>query len=184
MNQHVVIGRGALLESSTMVRCAQRIIRGSVICRTITHGVRWLGAIRVRFPMAIRSPRSRHHEESAYEHLQITFANSRLITALSFLFVGPFIAWPETRVRRLMGPILHLDVPARVSLAGWSAIAATVTHALLMAALGQPTGGLGWSVRVGLLVMSALALWRPGAVAAAWTEWTVRPSAIGGQHER
>jgi hypothetical protein len=82
-----------------------------------------------------------------------------------------------------MAPLVHLDAPARVRLVCWSVIAATVTHALLMAALGQPTAALGWSVRLGLLVMSALALWRPGAVAAAWTAWTVRTSTTGRQHE-
>jgi hypothetical protein len=184
MNQQVVIGRGALLESSTMVRCARRIIRGSVICRAITRGVRWLGATRVRFPMAIRSPRSHHHEDSAYELLQINLANSRLITALSLLFVGPFIAWPETRVRQLLAPILRLDVPARVMIVCWSLIATTVTHALLMAVLAQPTGMLGWSVRAAFVAICVLALRRPRAVAAAWTEWMARTPAAGGPHER
>ena len=176
-------GDRACFDSSATVRVARRVVGGSLLCRAIGHGVRWIAGRPSRFRIAEISESARPQEERASEQLQLVLTESRFVGALSLLFLAPFVAWPETRVRRLIAPLVPLDVAARVCLVSWSVIAATVTHALLMAALGQPTAALGWSVRLGLLVMSGLALWRPATVAAAWTAWTVRASTTGRQHD-
>jgi hypothetical protein len=75
------------------------------------------------------------------------------------LFLGWSVAWPETRVRRVMSPMLRLDLPPRVIV-------------------------ICWSVRGPLIAVGVLGLSRPHAAAAAWTEWTARRAATGAADER
>jgi hypothetical protein len=116
------------------------------------------------------------------DDLEPLFANSHVVTMVSMLVLGPFVAWPDTRVRQLIEPILRFDMPARVTIICCSVIAATVTHALLTAVLAHPTGPLGWSIRAGVVAACTLAMRRPQAVAAACIEWKARTSGAGGPH--
>ena len=111
---------------------------------------------------------SEEPESRTRERIEALAANSRVMGALSLILTAPALAAREARVRRLLDPLLGLDLPARLRIGAFVSLVAVATHTILLALLGVPVHALGWGVRAGLFVAGAIVLRRPGVLAAAW----------------
>ena len=160
------------MESSSLFQFARRVAAGSVLCAGIVTIVRRLRRDRHRIIVGLGGEWSEVREARSAEHIAALTRQSRFVAILSSVVNMPFDAWPESGVARKLECVFRLDLNTRFRLIGWIIATSVITHVVLLGALGVPVDFLGWSVRVLLLVASALVIWRPGALASAWTTRT------------
>lgn len=162
------------MRSSVVVRFLQRVAAGSAACAAVAAGRRGLRRARARIVEGLGGEWSRERELRTTERLEALFANSRVVAALLSLLGSPSAAPREAKAKRLLDPVLTLDLPSRVRTVGFVVVVAVLTHTLLLAALGVPVAALGWGIRAGLVAAGLIVVWRPGAPAAAWRDRTAK----------
>ena len=159
-----------LMDSSAVVVASRTMAEGSAACVAGAAAVRWLRRTRERIVVGLGGRWSGEQEVRTTEQIEALGADSRVVAALSSLATAASAARHGTRVRRLLDPVLSLDLLARVRMAGGVVVIAVLTHTILLGVLGVRVQALGWGIRVGLVAASLIVVWRPGAMAAAWRD--------------
>ena len=174
MNETSLPAATRVMDSSVVARVVRRVVAGSILCAILASTTRRLRRTRERIGAGLGGAWSHEQAIRASEQLEALAADSRVMAALSSCVTAPWAAWHEASVKRLLDPILDLDLPARFRLTGFVLVIAVLTHTALLAVLGVPVEALGWSVRAGLVVASLIVIWRPRQLAAAWRDRTAQ----------
>ena len=157
-----------VLEGSYAMRLLRRLIASSAICQTVLALARCVGRTEQRILEGLRTEWSAEQEMLQF----LAFAHdSRVAMFVSSLILSaPRAAWNEAGVRRLLDPMLRLEVPERIRVVGWTLVIAVLTHTGILAAFGTPTSSLGWGFRAAVGAVGLFVAWRPSAIAAAWDD--------------
>ena len=172
------------MDSSVLVRVVRRVVAGSILCAILAAAARWLRRTRERIVLGMGGAWSHEQAIRASEQLEALAADSRVMAALSSCVRAPSAAWHEASVKRLLDPILGLDLPARFRVTGYVLVIAVLTHTTLLAGLRVPVEPFGWAVRAGLVVASLIVIWRPGRLAAAWRDRTAQQATAASRSSR
>jgi hypothetical protein len=158
------------LDSSAVTRAVRRVTADSVLCQAVVGATRWLRQTRIRIVTGVKIEAPVAEQRRTTERLETVIASSRVIGRLASILDASAVAYRDAGLTKALGPLLSLDLETRVQMAAWIVVIATLTHIVLLAALGVPIQVLGWGVRTGLLVAALLVAWRPSAIAAAWRD--------------
>lgn len=131
---------------------------GTVIRPTVAPGLQW----------------TTQQEAQSFERLEHVLRGSRIAALLSRMVAWPESAWPDAKVKAWLRQAWGEDVEAGIQMVGCAVVAAVLTHTVLLGVFGVPVHTLGWSLRVVLFAAGLAVVWRPGAMAAAWTGKTAR----------
>ncbi|MEC9243023.1 MAG: hypothetical protein VYA48_10245, partial [Gemmatimonadota bacterium] len=113
-------------------------------------------------------------EARSLEHFLVGASKSRFVIGLSSLVDAPFAAWPGCRLRRMVDPMINLDLLGQIRLGGWVIVTTVITHIALLGVLDAEVGLVGWALRVGLVAAGLAVMWRPRALASAWKDRAIK----------
>ena len=159
----------AAVESSTILRAAQRIARGSLAIASLAAAIQWIDQTLEAVARRLQGRSPSDYRTADDKRFVKNVERSHMMTAIERWMMGPVAAWRGAYVRDLTRPIARLDLPTRVRLVGWALVTAVAVHTVLLALVDAPVQTLGWSVRGGLGAISVLLWFWPRQVAAAWT---------------
>jgi hypothetical protein len=168
----VTSGAGALrraVDSSATVDVVRRVVAGSALCAGIRLAATRIGAFISTAP-PVETPWTRAEAIRLREQRDALLGGSRLAGVFDRAATAGTAIWRHAQARHALQQFAGLTRTERCRAAAATVLIATLTHAALLAALGDPVHAVGWSVRAVLLAASLLVLWRPGVVAAAWTD--------------
>lgn len=158
------------IESSVVLAAARRTGAGSAVCAQAGAAGSWLRRARARVIVGLGGEWSDEREKKSTARVLALAADSWLVAELSAWGHSPLTAWRASGLRRALEPVLNLDLPHRVRLAGWVIVVTVVTHTVLLGLLGAPVGVAGWAIRAGLLIAGSAIMWRPRSSATAWQD--------------
>ena len=106
-------------------------------------------------------------ERDARERLVRVVQGSRVVEVVTRVAELPVVAWQAALVRQWLTHIAGRRVENRIEMAGCAAVAAVITHSVLLWGMDVPVSGLGWSLRALLLTGGLAGVWSPAGLAAA-----------------
>jgi hypothetical protein len=158
------------IDSSAVVRLIRPVIAESAVCAAAVSALRWLRRTRARIVVGLGGSWSSQQALRARHQLDAVASDSRVVGQFASWLAAPSVAWRESRVARLLVPVLGVDLLERVRMSGCIVLMAVITHAVLLAVLGIPVHVAGWGVRAGLAVVCVIVMRWPGPFAAAWRD--------------
>ena len=161
-------------ESSALIGAGRRVVAGSLTYPAVVYVARWLRRAREKVVVGLGGKWSTEKEARSLEHLLVGASKSRFVIGLSSLVNAPFAAWPGCRLRRMVAPVINLDLLAQIRLGGWVIVTTVITHIALLGVLDAEVGLVGWALRVGLVAAGLAVMRRPGALASAWKDRAIK----------
>jgi hypothetical protein len=162
-----------------LVRTARRLAAGSVVWALVVGAARWLRQVDERIGVGLRHGWSAERANRSTLELHAVAADSRIVAGMWSAVNAPWVAWRDSRLKRLWNPVLRLERQDRLRTVGVIVAVAVLTNALILAASGVRAGAVGWGTRLVLVAASALLIGRPQAVASAlstaWWRRTLAP---------
>jgi hypothetical protein len=165
------------MDSSVIAQHLRRLTADSVVCAAAAAATarwravtRWLHVTRQRIVEGLGGEWSDQEEIRTVERLGTLLSTSRIATMVASVVRAPMAASRDARVWRLLGPLRSPDLATRVRTGSCAIVAAVLCHTVLLAVVGVPVYGLGWTTRAGLLAIGAAGLRWPHAVVAAWRD--------------
>jgi hypothetical protein len=162
----------AAADSSALLRASRRVTETSVLARA-TIAVARLSARAVRRLVTV-SKGPVHDPSQDDAAIRKLFLSSRLTTGIDRALVSSVRAWERARGESSAFAIARVDLPSRVWMAGMALIAAVITNAVLLVAVGVPMSPLAWLLRAAGVAFGVLGARYPERVAAAWQSWRRR----------